>query len=754
MRFSSVLLALALAAAFATGASAQTVRTFDLFSASLPASEFCATPSGCVVSDANLTADPTLCGAATPPGCAGNPNVDCVCTFGDDEDTVILDGPLFAAGGGEIVINPGVTLRGQPRSGPVVTGDPFGTPGALVVTQDGTIQAIGTPSPTGVIVMTTAATDNDGDGVADDFDGNGFEDQWPGYSTAGCFCPDNGTPDPNPGTPGDAEELDDCVGSDGVLGTSDDFLGTAGGTPVCTLGAGSFLDASPRTAPLAPLNSAGDPNVALWGGVVINGEAPTNLAGSSGSGQFGTGLVEGLTVPGYPTQRAIYGGVQPHDNSGNVQYVSVRHAGDELGDGNELNGVTLAGVGDGTTFRFNEVYANFDDGFEWFGGTVNWDHLHVLFAGDDQLDVDQGYTGVGQFALTVTPFFNPLDCVDLVDNDSGTAPPDGECDGNSFGSLSGDRHGEFDGDDCIGDCNDAGRDSINDLIGGSPEAATVPLHNNFVFNWTALGNNLNSMESSPGAPTVRVVDIDFDPNVALCDGAPDPVCCTGIGTGVCTTADNEGVRLRNGFAGEIINSLLLNAGSEENLNVAPPSGGGVFFDVDDNICQDYDGEDGANGDDDNGDLIRFRATTLDDGAAIAAWTNGPTGPASAPCGTQSDESQVLENGDAITGSGLGVVAGNIVNNVPFFGLLDEDTTFDPQGLACPSPGTLCSALKASPINPRPSVPGPGIVPVTSTENLPVVDPAFGQRGAFLSTDPAGGLWTEGWTVLDISGLMD
>ena len=120
----------------------------------------------------------------------------------------------------------------------------------------------------------------------------------------------------------------------------------------------------------------------------------------------GDDIAEGFTVPGFPEALVTYGGVLPHDSSGIVRFVSVRHAGDEIGTSNELNGFTLGGVGDGTVFDHNEVYANFDDGFEWFGGTMNSSHLMVSHCGDDSYDIDQGHSGVLQFAVSIGGNYN------------------------------------------------------------------------------------------------------------------------------------------------------------------------------------------------------------------------------------------------------------------------------------------------------------------------------------------------------------
>jgi len=76
-----------------------------------------------------------------------------------------------------------------------------------------------------------------------------------------------------------------------------------------------------------------------------------------------------------------------------MEYVSIRYGGAEIGEGNEINGLTLGGVGSLTTVRNIEVVANLDDGIEFFGGSVNASNLMVWGQGDDGIDIDQGYSG-------------------------------------------------------------------------------------------------------------------------------------------------------------------------------------------------------------------------------------------------------------------------------------------------------------------------------------------------------------------------
>ena len=82
---------------------------------------------------------------------------------------------------------------------------------------------------------------------------------------------------------------------------------------------------------------------------------------------------------------AQYGGTYAADNSGVLQYVSIRHGGAEIGAGNEINGLTLGGVGNGTTIDHIEIFANKDDGIEFFGGSVNAKHLIVAYVGAEDI---------------------------------------------------------------------------------------------------------------------------------------------------------------------------------------------------------------------------------------------------------------------------------------------------------------------------------------------------------------------------------
>jgi len=142
-----------------------------------------------------------------------------------------------------------------------------------------------------------------------------------------------------------------------------------------------------------------DPTVnGLWGGVIVLGKAKISPKPDA------TGEVISVQIEGIPTSDAngLYGGNENTDNSGIMKYVSIRHGGANIGSGNEINGLTLGGVGSGTVLENIEVVANQDDGIEWFGGTVNANNVVVWNAGDDGLDTDQSWGGTCDNFVVVT----------------------------------------------------------------------------------------------------------------------------------------------------------------------------------------------------------------------------------------------------------------------------------------------------------------------------------------------------------------
>jgi hypothetical protein len=139
-----------------------------------------------------------------------------------------------------------------------------------------------------------------------------------------------------------------------------------------------------------------DSSQGLWGGIILLGRAPisdcnTQVPGGSAGCQQ---VIEGTT-------NALYGGASPNDNSGSLRFVQIRYSGVVIAPGNELQGLTMGGVGQLTTVDHVQVHNSSDDGIEIFGGRVNTKFLAITGADDDALDTDLGYRGTAQFVIGV-----------------------------------------------------------------------------------------------------------------------------------------------------------------------------------------------------------------------------------------------------------------------------------------------------------------------------------------------------------------
>ena len=154
----------------------------------------------------------------------------------------------------------------------------------------------------------------------------------------------------------------------------------------------TFEGDDPHSTEDFPLEETGK-----WGGLILLGNATTNNPPAVGM-EFGEKNIEGIPEN---NPKGKYGGTDDNDNSGVIRYVSIRHGGTDIGDGNEINGLTMGAVGAGTTIEFVEVLYNKDDGFEFFGGTVNTKNLVSAFNGDDSFDYDEGFRGKGQFWFSI-----------------------------------------------------------------------------------------------------------------------------------------------------------------------------------------------------------------------------------------------------------------------------------------------------------------------------------------------------------------
>ncbi|SFA53359.1 hypothetical protein SAMN04488511_11237 [Pedobacter suwonensis] len=146
-----------------------------------------------------------------------------------------------------------------------------------------------------------------------------------------------------------------------------------------------------------------------FGGAIILGNARINV---------GDKLIEGLA----DNPKFHYGGTNDEDNRGTFQYVRIEYAGFQLAPNIEVNGLTLGGVGSGTTIDHVQVSYGLDDGFEFFGGTVSPSNLIALASDDDQFDFDNGFTGILS------------DCVAIADKNSTHSTSGGNSDSNGIES--------------------------------------------------------------------------------------------------------------------------------------------------------------------------------------------------------------------------------------------------------------------------------------------------------------------------------
>lgn len=335
-------------------------------------------------------------------------------TFDGDKEYV-LDNITFVENG-VLTIEAGAIVRGE-----VKTGASVNDPGSLVITRTGRIDAQGTASDP--IIFTTAALAN---GANPDVTTDITGDSASGYTVTRYGAQvANGA--------GNVSFHDaDPIGSPlmPVVGDQATFAALAGTSP--------YLDGSPVTQVLVE-------NRGLWGGIVILGNAPTSNGqitdlGSADYSAIGSadgditgdfldnyfeGFIEGMDIVDLG-ERGVYGGRDPNDNSGILTFVSIRHGGSEIGAANEINGLTMGGVGRGTLIENVEVYCNDDDGFEWFGGTVDGKNLISLFNNDDSFDIDEGYTGRLQFLFSLS-----LD--DTVNSDHGGEHDGTDANHNSVG---------------------------------------------------------------------------------------------------------------------------------------------------------------------------------------------------------------------------------------------------------------------------------------------------------------------------------
>ncbi len=157
---------------------------------------------------------------------------------------------------------------------------------------------------------------------------------------------------------------------------------------------GTATDPVIFTSRQSVLGETGVDSIGQWGGLVLAGRAPTNICPAGVTPPnvaCNQGQVEGTN--------ALYGGNFVGDSSGTLRYFRLMHSGFEVLPGNELNGITFAGVGTGTVVENVQVHNSSDDGIEMFGGNVNLKNIVITGADDDSYDTDTGFRGSLQFLI-------------------------------------------------------------------------------------------------------------------------------------------------------------------------------------------------------------------------------------------------------------------------------------------------------------------------------------------------------------------
>lgn len=158
----------------------------------------------------------------------------------------------------------------------------------------------------------------------------------------------------------------------------------AGGTDVYILveKGGKIIADGTEAKPILFTSNASIPKAGDWGGIIINGIAPLSRQASSSS-NAATEVKNSI----------FFGGDDVDDNSGILNYVKLEYTGARIDDEAEHNGLTLNGVGAGTTISNIAILNGDDDAIEFFGGSVNTSNILVVNAKDDMFDFTQGYTG-------------------------------------------------------------------------------------------------------------------------------------------------------------------------------------------------------------------------------------------------------------------------------------------------------------------------------------------------------------------------
>ncbi|QEY13291.1 hypothetical protein [Cellvibrio sp. KY-YJ-3] len=197
---------------------------------------------------------------------------------------------------------------------------------------------------------------------------------------------------------GEGPTLTIAAGAKLAFSASEDYVRIARGSRIVAEGTAANPIVFSSVTDLRD-NAGTEADRGLWGGVQINGNGLTNKCSDAERQPSGANPHNcHATAEGRP---AAYGGNNNAENSGSLRYVVIKHAGYEVVEGSELNGLTLNAVGSGTRIEYVQTYTTQDDGFEMFGGAVDLKHVVGVNVGDDTFDFSEGWTGNIQFALSV-----------------------------------------------------------------------------------------------------------------------------------------------------------------------------------------------------------------------------------------------------------------------------------------------------------------------------------------------------------------
>lgn len=216
---------------------------------------------------------------------------------------------------------------------------------------------------------------------------------------------------------GEGPTLTIAAGAKLAFSASEDYVRIARGSRIVAEGTASKPIIFSAVTDLRD-NAGTEADRGLWGGVQINGNGLTNKC--SDTQRQATGVNPHnchATAEGRP---ASYGGNNNAENSGSLRYVVIKHAGYEVVEGSELNGLTLNAVGSGTRIEYVQTYTTQDDGFEMFGGAVDLKYVVGVNVGDDTFDFSEGWAGNIQFALSVATSGGNT-CVEADNTGSGRA---------------------------------------------------------------------------------------------------------------------------------------------------------------------------------------------------------------------------------------------------------------------------------------------------------------------------------------------